>query len=63
MLGYEVAVASTILMTLTVSGSALLLAAWRRRGVEPEQVRGLWLANIAIIGGLLIAATQAGSSF
>jgi putative oxidoreductase len=32
---------------------------WDMKGAEREAMKNVWLSNLAIIGGLLIAASQA----
>jgi putative oxidoreductase len=59
MLGYAVPVAAFALIAFTLAASAVMLDFWKTRLAEEELFRNLWLSNLAIIGGLLIAASQA----
>jgi putative oxidoreductase len=60
MLGLCVAWAALGLVLFTVSASVMLLNFWDKEGPEREAARTGWQTNAALIGGLLIAAAQAG---
>lgn len=49
--------ASAALIAFTIAASLMMLDFWRYSGVERQSLRSAFVANIAIIGGLLLAAT------
>jgi len=55
-LGISVLLASLGLAIFTVAASVMLLNFWDMEGTARDTTRNNWLSNIAIIGGLLIAA-------
>jgi putative oxidoreductase len=59
MLGLWVAPAALGLVVFTVIASCLLLNFWDMTGPERAAARTGWQTNLAIIGGLLIAAATA----
>jgi putative oxidoreductase len=59
MLGLWVAPAAIGLVVFTVVASVLLLNFWDMEGPARAAARTSWQSNLAIIGGLLIAAAQA----
>jgi putative oxidoreductase len=58
MLGVAVIPAALALVVFTLLASVVMLNFWDKRGPERELLRALWLSNLAIVGGLLIAAVQ-----
>jgi putative oxidoreductase len=60
MLGLCVAWASLGLVLFTLIASVMLLNFWDQQGAAREAARTGFQTNLAIIGGLLIAAAQAG---
>ena len=46
------------LIAFTIAASLMMLDFWRYSGVERLTLRSAFIANIAIIGGLLLAATD-----
>lgn len=59
MLGLWVAAAAFGLIVFTVAASIMLLNFWSMEGEARIGARSAFESNIAIIGGLLIAASQA----
>lgn len=59
MAGVAVAFAALGLVAFTVAASFLLLNYWDMQGAERENAKNFLLSNMAILGGLLIAAAQA----
>lgn len=57
-LGMFVLLASAGLAIFTVIASAMLLNFWDMEGAARDAAKNNWLSNIAIIGGLLIAAAH-----
>lgn len=62
MLGLLVPVAVIGLVAFTLAASFLMLNFWDFEGQERENARNLWMSNLAIIGGLLIAAAYTAAS-
>jgi putative oxidoreductase len=62
-LGIEVRLAAAGLIVFTLAASLMLLNFWSLDGAEREMAKSVWLSNIAIIGGLLIAAAIAPPPF
>jgi putative oxidoreductase len=58
-LGIWVAPAALGLVVFTIAASVMLLNFWDLEGPAREAARNVWQSNLAIIGGLLIAAAQA----
>lgn len=58
-LGLYVAPAALALVLFTLAASIMLLNFWDLEGPAREAAKNVWLSNLAIIGGLLIAAAQA----
>jgi putative oxidoreductase len=50
--------AAAALIAFTIAASVMMLDFWRYSGVERLTLRSAFVANIAIIGGLLLAATD-----
>jgi putative oxidoreductase len=59
MLGLFVAPAALGLVLFTLAASVMLLNFWDLDGAAREAAINVWQSNIAIIGGLLIAAAHA----
>jgi putative oxidoreductase len=59
MLGLCVVAAAIGLVLFTIVASFLLLNFWDKQGSERDAARTAWQTNLAIVGGLLIAASQA----
>lgn len=59
MLGLWVALAAIGLVAFTLVASFLLLNFWDQEGPARDTARMGWQTNLAIIGGLLVAASQA----
>ena len=59
MLGYWVAPAAFGLVLFTIAASVMLLNFWDMEGPAREAAINGWQSNLAIIGGLLIAAAHA----
>jgi putative oxidoreductase len=49
--------AAAALIVFTIAASLMMLDFWRYSGVERQSLRSGFMTNIAIIGGLLLAAT------
>ena len=58
--GIAVPVAAIALIVFTAVASLMLVDFWNRQGPERMALRNVFLSNLAIIGGLLIAAGTAG---
>jgi putative oxidoreductase len=58
MLGILVPIAATGLVIFTLAASAMMMNFWDMEGAAREAALNGWLSNLAIIGGLLIAAAQ-----
>ena len=58
--GIAVPVSAIALIAFTVVASLMLVDFWNRQGPERMALRNVFLSNLAIIGGLLIAAGTAG---
>ena len=58
--GIAVPAAAIALIAFTVVASMMLVDFWNRQGPERMALRNVFLSNLAIIGGLLIAAGTAG---
>jgi putative oxidoreductase len=56
-LGFGRPYAAAALAVFTIAASAMLLDFWRYSGIERLNLRSAFTANLAIIGGLLLAAT------
>jgi Predicted membrane protein len=48
--------AAWALIAFTVAASVMLLDFWTREGVERVQMRSAFSVNVAVVGGLLLAA-------
>jgi putative oxidoreductase len=59
MIGVFVAPAALGLVVFTVAASIMLLNFWDMEGPAREAAKNVWQSNLAIIGGLLIAAAHA----
>jgi len=59
MIGVFVAPAALGLVVFTLAASIMLLNFWDMEGPAREAARNVWQSNLAIIGGLLIAAAHA----
>jgi putative oxidoreductase len=59
MLGLYVAPAALGLVVFTVIASVMFLNYWDMQGEPREAMKNVWKSNIAIIGGLFVAAAQA----
>lgn len=59
MFGVFVVPAALGLVLFTLVASVTMLNFWDMTGPERETLKGFWMSNVAIIGGLLIAASQA----
>ncbi|SCB59394.1 putative oxidoreductase [Rhizobium aethiopicum] len=59
MLGLFIATAAFGLIVFTLAASVMLLNFWDMQGTVRESVINSWKSNMAIIGGLLIAAAGA----
>ncbi len=57
--GLWVPAAAFGLMVFTIAASVMLLNFWDMDGQTRHNTMNVWLSNMAIIGGLLIAAAQA----
>ena len=57
--GIAVPVAAIALIVFTAVASLMLVDFWNRQGPERMALRNVFLSNLAIIGGLLIAAGTA----
>lgn len=58
-LGFYVAPAALGLAVFTVIASIMFLNFWDMQGEAREAMKNVWKSNIAIIGGLFVAAAQA----
>lgn len=59
MLGLAVAPAALGLVAFTIAASVMMVNFWDMpAGEAREMLKGVWLSNTAIVGGLLIAAAQ-----
>jgi putative oxidoreductase len=58
-LGVQTVAAAVGLILFTLVASVLFLNFWDKQGGERDAARAGWQSNLAIIGGLLIAASQA----
>jgi putative oxidoreductase len=58
MAGIAVALAAFGLVAFTIAASILLVNFWDMQGAERENAKNVLLSNMAIVGGLLIAAAQ-----
>jgi len=58
MLGILVPIAALGLVIFTVAASVMLLNFWSMQGAAREAALTTWQSNLAIIGGLLIAAAR-----
>lgn len=56
-LGISRPYAAAALIAFTVAASLMMLDFWRYSGVERQTLRSSFVVNLAIIGGLLLAAT------
>jgi putative oxidoreductase len=56
-LGIGRSYAATALIAFTVAASVMMLDFWRYSGAERLGLRSAFAANIAIVGGLLLATT------
>jgi putative oxidoreductase len=59
MLGLFVTPAAFGLVAFTLVASVMMCNFWNMSGAQRDAMRNVWLSNLAIIGGLLIAASQA----
>jgi putative oxidoreductase len=59
MLGLFVPVAAAGLVLFTLAASVMLLNFWDMEGQARDNTLNVWMSNIAIVGGLLIAAATA----
>jgi putative oxidoreductase len=59
MAGIAVALSALGLAAFTIAASFLFLNYWDMQGAERENAKNFLLSNMAILGGLLIAAAQA----
>ena len=59
MLGLFVAPTALGLIIFTLAASVMMCNFWNMSGAERDAMQNVWLSNLAIIGGLLIAASQA----
>jgi putative oxidoreductase len=59
MLGLYVVPAALGLVVFTVAASVMLLNFWDMQGEHRETAKNTWKSNVAIVGGLLVAAAQA----
>ena len=59
MLGMFVAAAALGLVLFTLAASVMMANFWDLQGEAREMLKNVWLSNMAIVGGLLIAASQA----
>jgi putative oxidoreductase len=57
--GLYTAAAAFVLAAFTLTASVMLVNFWDRQGEERANLQNVFLCNLAIIGGLLIAAAQA----
>ncbi len=58
-LGFQTAISAFCLVAFTVVSSIMLLNFWSMEGPMRETAKTVWQTNMAIIGGLLIAAGYA----
>ena len=58
-LGIAVPAAAAALVVFTAAASLMLVDFWNRQGPERIALRNVFLSNLAIIGGLLVAAGNA----
>jgi putative oxidoreductase len=59
MAGIAVTISALGLVAFTIAASFLFLNYWDMQGAERENAKNFLLSNMAIVGGLLIAAAQA----
>ena len=59
MLGFFVPAAALGLVVFTLLASVMLVNFWSLEGPARETASNVWKSNLAIVGGLLIAAAQA----
>jgi putative oxidoreductase len=55
-LGFYRSIAAAVLAAFTVSATLMLVDFWRSEGPEREALRSIFTLNMAVIGGLLLAA-------
>ena len=58
MVGLHPALAALGLVAFTLAASFLMLNFWSLAGAERAAAQNVWLSNIAIVGGLLLAAAH-----
>ena len=54
--GFHVAWAAAALVVFTIAASATLLDFWHHDGVARQGLRSAFIINVAVIGGLILAA-------